>query len=51
MYDIMRVTDLDSQDVYWLDGHDESEAHDSFGSNIEIELMTASPITEETHDG
>ncbi len=51
MYNVMRVIELDTQDVYWLEGHDIKEAHDSFGSDISVELMTASPTNEEAHDG
>ncbi len=41
MYNIMKITDLADLSVYFLAGHDESDAYGAFGEDIEITKLVA----------
>lgn len=44
---VMKVTDHESGEVYWLAGHDHDEAYEGFGQDIDIVDMIAAPVQEE----
>ncbi len=41
MYNVMRITVHGEDEPYWMNGHDENEAHDSFGNDIVIQKLIA----------
>ncbi len=40
-FEVMRITDQASGEVYWLGGHDLADAHESFGQDIDVLYLWA----------
>lgn len=40
-YPVMRVTENSTQEIFWIDGHEEQDAHDALGQDISIEFLWA----------
>jgi len=49
MFHLMRIATEDG-DVFWMEGHDAKEAFDSFGQEIEITRMIATPVMEDPQE-
>jgi len=45
-YRLMRITNSDGS-VWWIDGHSQQEAEDSFGENITLEFLVLQDVTNE----
>lgn len=43
MFKVMKITHPFTDEIFWLDGHNEDEAHASFGNGIEITKLVAVP--------
>ncbi len=43
---VMKITDHASGEVYWMTGHDHTEARNCFGEDIDIVDMVAMPVAD-----